>query len=177
MRSKQPPGRRSRLRRGAPPGPDLAVRAVGPAFFATAIAALAFALSAALLGTSGCSRSPPDATPESAVRLLLDDMDSAGDDPASTRRAYALLGPSARANLSERARRTSELLGRHIEPWEMLAAGFFGVAFRPMSMRSTVVGDRAIVDVFGEDPRGEHATVSCIREGLTWKIEPSFPPP
>lgn len=133
------------------------------------------ALGIAILG--GCSRPPPDATPERALRLFLDDMDSTGDDPASTRRAYGLLGPSARANLGERARRTSELLGRHIEPWEMLAAGFFGVAFRPMSMRSTVVGDRATVDVFGDDPHSEHAVVACVREGLVWRIEPSFPPP
>jgi len=104
-------------------------------------------------------------------------MDSAGDDPASMRRAYALLGPSARANLGERARRTGELLGRHIEPSEMLATGFFGVAFRPMSMRSTVVGDRAAIEVFGEDPHSEHASVACVREGLVWRIEPSFPPP
>lgn len=135
------------------------------------------ALGLALFGAAGCSRPPPDATPERALRLFLDDMDSAGDDPASTRRAYALLGPGARANLSERARRTSELLGRHIEPWEMLAAGLFGVAFRPMSMRSAVVGDRATVDVFGEDPHSEHAIVVCVREGLVWRIEPSFPTP
>lgn len=151
--------------------------ATGPAFASGFTAQLVLALSATFLGISGCSRPPPDATPDHAVRLFLDDMDSAGDDPASMRRAYALLGPSARANLSERARRTSELLGRHIEPSEMLAAGFFGVAFRPMSMRSTVVGDRATIDVFGEDPHSEHATVACVREGLTWRIEPSFPAP
>lgn len=135
------------------------------------------ALAVTLLAVGACSRPPPDATPERALRLFLDDMDSAGDDPASTRRAYALLGPGSRANLSERARRTSELLGRHIEPWEMLAAGLFGVAFRPMSIRSTVVGDRATVDVFGEDPHTEHAVVVCVREGLVWRIEPNFPAP
>jgi len=133
-------------------------------------------LSLGLVG-SGCSRPPPDSTPDGAVRLFLDDMDSAGDDPAAVRRVYQRLGPAARANLTERARRTSELQGRHVEPWDMLAAGLFGVAFRPKAMRSTLMGDRASVDVFGEDPRAEHATVACVREGQGWRIEPGFPEP
>jgi hypothetical protein len=129
------------------------------------------------LAALGCSRPPPDATPDGAVRLFLDDMDSAGDDPAAVRRVYQRLGPGARANLTERARRTSELQGRHVEPWDMLAAGLFGVAFRPKAMRSTLMGDRASVDVFGEDPHTEHATVACVREGQGWRIEPGFPEP
>lgn len=125
----------------------------------------------------GCSRPAPDATPDGAVRLFLDDMDSAGDDAVGVRRVYQRLGPAARANLIERARRTSELQGRHVEPWDMVAAGLFGVAFRPKAMRSTVMGDRASVDVFGEDPRTEHAIVACVREGQGWRIEPGFPDP
>ncbi len=128
-------------------------------------------------GAFGCSRPPPDSTPDGAVRLFLDDMDSAGDDPAAVRRVYQRLGPVARANLVERARRTSELQGRHFEPWDMVAAGLFGVAFRPKAMRATVVGDRASVDVFGEDPHTEHAAVACVREGQAWRIEPGFPEP
>jgi hypothetical protein len=93
------------------------------------------------------------------------------------RRVYQRLGPAARANLVERARRTSELQGRHFEPWDMVAAGLFGVAFRPKAMHATVVGDRASVDVFGEDPHTEHAAVACVREGQSWRIEPGFPEP
>lgn len=137
-------------------------------------AALAFWLA---IAGAGCSRPAPDATPDGAVRLFLDDMDSASDDPAGVRRVYQHLGPAARANLTERARRTSELQGRHVEPWDMLAAGLFGVAFRPKAMRSTLMGDRASVDVFGEDPHTEHAVVACVREGPGWRIEPGFPEP
>jgi hypothetical protein len=130
-----------------------------------------------IASAGGCSRPPPDSTPDGAVRVFLDDMDSAGDDPAVVRRAYQRLGPVARANLVERARRTSELQGRHFEPWDMVAAGLFGVAFRPKAMHATVVGDRASVDVFGEDPHTEHAAVACVREGQSWRIEPGFPEP
>jgi hypothetical protein len=124
---------------------------------------------------ASCSRPPPDSTPDSAVRLFLDAMDAAGDEPRAIRRAYDLLGPAARANLTERARRTSRLQGRQVEPWEMLAAGMFGLSFRAKAMRPNVVGDRATVEVFGEDPQQEHASVVCVREGMAWRVEPGFP--
>ena len=138
---------------------------------------VALALALGLSTSTACSHAPPDSTPEGTVRLFLDDMDSAGDDPASVRLAYGLLGPAARANLGERARRTSELLGRQVEPWAMIAAGLFGIAFRPKAMHSAVVGDRATVDVVGEDPHTEHASVLCIHEGTAWRIEPGLPEP
>jgi len=111
------------------------------------------------------------------LRVFLDDMDSAGDDPSALHRAYDRLGPAARANLAERARRTSQLQGRQVQPPDMLAAGLFGLAFRPKAMHPSVVGDRATVEVFGEDPQSEHASVVCVREGSGWHVEPGFPEP
>ncbi len=125
----------------------------------------------------GCSRPAPDATPEGAVHVFLDAMETAGDDQASMNRVYDVLGPEARANLAERARRTSQLQGRQVDPQSMLAAGLFGVAFRPKATRATIVGDRATVDVFGEDPKTEHASVTCVRELKGWRIEPGLPAP
>ncbi len=127
-----------------------------------------------LTGLPGCSHPPPDSTPESAVRLFLDAMDAAGEDPRAIRRAYDLLGPAARANLAERARRTSLLQGRQVQPWEMLSSGMFGVAFRTRTMNPNTVGDRATVEVSGETPQ-EHASVVCVREGGAWHVEPGFP--
>jgi hypothetical protein len=124
-----------------------------------------------------CSRPPPDATPDGALRVFLDEMDGAGDDPLAMRRAYALLGPGAHANLAERARRTSRLQGRQVEPSDMLAAGLFGLTFRPKVMRSTVVGDRATVEVLGEDAKSQHASVVCVRDAGGWRIEPGLPDP
>jgi hypothetical protein len=125
----------------------------------------------------GCSRPPPDASPDGAVRLFLDDMEAAEGDAREMRHAYDLLGPTARANLEERARRTSRLQGRQVHPWDMLAAGRFGVAFRPKTMRSKIVGDRASVEVLGADPQGERAIVACVREPGGWRLEPELPPP
>ena len=138
-------------------------------------ALVACALAASTLPTA-CSHPPADATPEGALRLFLDDMDDS-DDPTAMRRAYDLLGPAARANLAGRAHRTSRLQGRQVEPWDMLAAGLFGLAFRPKAMRAALVGDRATVEVFGEDPQTEHASVVCVHAGGGWRIEPGFPEP
>jgi hypothetical protein len=135
-------------------------------------------IAVSLIALGGCSRPPQDATPDGAVRLFLDEMEAAGDDDTNAmRRAYDLLGPGARANLGERARRTSELQGRHVEGWQMLAAGRFGLTFRPKSMHSTTVGDRATVEVLGADPQNEHASVVCVHEPGGWRIEPGLPEP
>jgi hypothetical protein len=129
------------------------------------------------LSTAACSHPPPDSTPEGAVRLFLDDLEAAEDDPRVMRRTYDLLGPQARANLAERARRTSSLQGRQFQPWEMLASGRFGLAFRPKDYRTNRVGDRATVEVVGTDPTSEHASVICVREAGGWRIEPGLPEP
>ena len=127
---------------------------------------------------AGCSHAPPDATADGAVKLLLDDLEGAGQDPRLMRSAYGLLGPAARANLEERARRTSLRHARHVQPWEMMASGRFGLAFRPKTMRPPmVVGDRATVEVFGADPQNEHASVRCVHEAGGWRVEPGLPEP
>ncbi len=130
----------------------------------------------ALVGC-GCSHAPPDSTPDGAVKLFLDEMEQASDDPRLMHAAFALLGPAARANLEERARRASRLQGRQAQPWEMLAAGRFGLAFRPKAYRAAVVGDRASVEVFGAAPQSEHASVLCVHEAGGWRVEPALPDP
>lgn len=127
-----------------------------------------------LVLVAACSRAAPDATPEGAVRLWLEKMESAAEDQRAMREAYDLLGPRARANLKERAERASRGQGRRSEPWEMLAEGRFGLRFRPRSMASTLRGDDATVDVRGEGS-DEHALVRCTRENGAWRIEPELP--
>jgi hypothetical protein len=140
-------------------------------------AAVALALVFTVAPVPACSHPPPDATPEGALRVFLEQMDDSDQHPESIRQAYELLGPTARANLSGRARRTSLLQGRQVQPWDLLAAGLFGLAFRPKTMHSAIVGDRATVDVYGEDPGTQHASVACVHVPAGWRIEPGFPEP
>jgi hypothetical protein len=129
----------------------------------------------ALVG--GCSHAPPDATPDGALKLFLEDLEQASTDPRQMRHAYELLGPAARANLAERARRTITRLGRQVQPWDMMAAGRFGLTFSPKVMRVAKVGDRATVEVFGADATNQHASVVCVHEAGGWRVEPGFPDP
>lgn len=122
----------------------------------------------------GCTRPPPDATPEGAVRLFVEKMESGGDDPRAMKEAYGLLGPHARANLKERADRASKGQGRRYEPHEMLAEGRFGLKFRPKTLTARIEGDDAFVDVKG-DLLEDRATVKCVREGPLWRVEPELP--
>jgi len=111
------------------------------------------------------------------VRVFLDDMEEGSDDRRMARQSFDLLGPTARANLSERARRARLLQGRQIAPWEMLAIGRFGLLFRPKAFRAKIVGDHAVVEVTGTDAQAEHASVTCVRVADAWKVEPEFPDP
>ena len=136
------------------------------------------ALALLAVAASACSHPPADATPVGAVRLFLDDMEEADEDPGVMRHAYDLLGPAARANLEERAHRTARAQGRQVQPWEMLAAGHFGLAFRPKTYHPpTIVGDRATVEVLGANPSVEQASVLCVREAAGWRIEAQLPEP
>jgi len=130
----------------------------------------------AVAAVAACSRSSPDITPEGAVRLWLEKMESAADDAQAMKEAYNLLGPKARANLKERADRASRGQGRRYEPHEMLAEGRFGLRFRPKSMTSRVEGESAWVEVKGDGP-DEHATVKCAKENGAWRVEPDLPEP
>ncbi len=130
---------------------------------------------ALVLVAAACSHPAPDATPEGALRTWLERMEASEDDSSASREAYQLLGPAARANLEERARRASQAQGRRAEPYDMLATGRFGLKFRPKSMHATIVGEQATVDVIGADPSTEHATVRCVREPAGWRVEPDLP--
>ena len=131
------------------------------------VAALAFFLFA-------CTRAPLDSTPEGTVRLFVEKMESGAEDPRAMRDAYGLLGPHARSNLKERADRASKGQGRRYQPHEMLAEGRFGLKFRPKTMTAKIEGDEAFVEVRGDGPE-ERATVRCIREAVSWRVEPELP--
>ena len=139
----------------------------------------ALGLLALVAGSQACSRPPPDATPDGVVRLWLEKMESSSEDPGAAREAYALLGPSAKHNLEQRAERAGRMQGRRFEPYEMLAEGRFGLKFRPKGMTVQTQGDEARVDVVGADPQNERATVRCSRDPKDrelWRIEPDLPP-
>lgn len=122
-----------------------------------------------------CSRTPPDATPEGAVRELIERMERMDGDPERARAAYELLSSTTRANLIERAKRASSATGRPIPPEQMLAPSRFVLLFRPQQMQARTEGDRAIVEVLGADPASDQARIPLVREEGLWRIELGLP--
>lgn len=123
-----------------------------------------------------CSRNTVDSAPEGAVRAWVEFMDQSADNRAAMSEAYALLGPRARENLQERARRTSQLHGRRVDPSDMLAEGWFGLRFQPKQYHATISGDHASVTIEGLPGSGAKSTVRCVRENGRWRVEPELPP-
>lgn len=133
-----------------------------------------FAISVASCG--GCSRSPPDASPEGTVRELLDRIGRIESNPAEAKVVFELLSSRTRANLTERAHRASTTSGREIPPEQMLAPGRFSLRFEPRQIHTRLLHDRAIVDMIGIDPATDHAEVPCVLEQGRWRVDIPLPP-
>jgi hypothetical protein len=127
-----------------------------------------------LLALPGCRRDP-QATPEGALTAWVSAMNASRSDLSARRRAYDLLAEPARTSLTERAARASQLSGREIEPWEMLAPGRFAMRFPldPERLRARVKGDRAVVVAHGHGD--DRAEVPMVRENGQWRVDLELP--
>jgi len=123
---------------------------------------------------AACSRPPPDATPEGAIKTWLERMEAQVSDPAETKSAYAMLSKTTHQNLEKRAERASRIEGRRIEPQEMLAQGRFALRFAPRKFSTQTTGDTATVEVTGDEPT-DHATLHCVKEGPAWRVDLTLP--
>ncbi len=118
-----------------------------------------------------CGRKPPDATPEGAVRELLERLEAVHGDPKAARAVFELLSKSAQRSLSDRARRASAATGKRLAPEQMIAPSHYFPRFRPQEWSTRTVGARATVDVVGLDPATERAGIPCVFEDGGWRID------
>ena len=124
------------------------------------------------LAVGGCRKNETEDRPEKAVAEWIEDMSHLQPDPKSAQAAYDLLSKEAKANLIDRARRTSAATGRHVRPESMLVPSRFHLRFSIRSMQSHVAGDRAVVEVLGDSRRAE---VPCVKEDGHWRIDLVIP--
>ncbi|MEI8254997.1 MAG: hypothetical protein WCJ30_04930 [Deltaproteobacteria bacterium] len=122
----------------------------------------------------GCHREPED-TPETVLSAWVSAMNASRSDVDARRRAYPLLSSRARDSLTERAARASQLSGRDVQPWEMLAPGRFAMrfAFDPDGLEARVEGEHATVTARGRS--GDHAEVPMVREQGHWRVDLTLP--
>ncbi len=133
---------------------------------------LAIALGAASIG---CGRRAPNATPDGAVRELVDRMRRLHGDPADAKAAYDLLSKRAQQNLTLRAQRYSAASGKAIAPEAMLAPARFLLRFEPQRYTAQVSGAIARVDVAGLRPDDRAQLVTVFEDG-GWRVDLSIPP-
>ena len=139
---------------------------------AKTIAALLIALTLTL---AGCGRRPANATPDGAVRELVERLRRVHGDAADARAAYELLSKRTQANLSARAQRYSAASGKMIAPEAMLAPSRFLVRFEPQRYVPKIAGAYALVDITGL-LEGDHAQIACVFEDDVWHVELALPP-
>lgn len=131
--------------------------------------------SVALLLLSGCSRKPVNATPDGAVRELVERMRLVNGDPASAKLAFELLSKRTRTNLTERAQRYSSASGKTIAPEAMVVPSRFVLRFEPQRYTAQISGSQARVEVIGLAPE-DRAVVACVYEDNVWRVDLALPP-
>lgn len=136
---------------------------------------LAFAVLSLGLSSVGCGRKAPNATPEGAVRELVERVRRTGSDSTSAKIAFDLLAKSTQANLNARAERYSAASGKHIAPEAMIAPASFIERFEAHELRAEIVGTHARVVAVGLLP-GEHAEIPCVFEDGGWRVQIELPP-
>jgi uncharacterized protein YbjT (DUF2867 family) len=135
-------------------------------------------LLAAAAMLAGCGRRAPNASPDGAVRELVERMRRVHGDPAEAKAAYELLSKRAQQNLVERAKRYSAASGKAIAPEAMIAPARFVLRFEPERYAPRISGAVAQVDVIGLR-QSDRATVPCVFEEGAWRVDlalPALPP-
>lgn len=126
----------------------------------------------------GCEPAPPNATPEGAVRELVERMQGFDGDQGDAQILFDLLSERAKQNLERRAERYSAASGKKIAPWAMITPGRLTPRFLPRAYASQIVGKYALVDVVGVTA-DQRAQVPCVREDDAWRVDlvlPELPP-
>lgn len=135
----------------------------------------ALVLMALAAAVAGCGRRAPNATPDGAVRELVERMRHLHGDPADAKAAYEMLSKRAQQNLSARAQRYSAASGKAIAPEAMITPSRFLVRFEPQRYSARISGSSARVEVLGLLP-DDHAEVPCLFEEGAWHVDLGLPP-
>ncbi len=136
------------------------------------------AIACAVVALTACEPAAPNATPDGAVRELIEIMRAYSGREQDAKQAFDLLSERAKSNLRARAERYGAASGRQIAPWAMLVPARMVISFVPQAYSAQIVGKYALVDVIGVAP-DQHAQVPCVLEDGAWHVDlvlPELPP-
>jgi hypothetical protein len=132
-----------------------------------------------LLATAvACAPAPSNATPEGAVRSLVERFEQFDGSETDARALYDLLSERAKDNLRARAARYGDASGKTIEPWAMIVPARASPRFVPQLYRARIVGKYALVEVLGV-ASDQRAQLPCVLEDRLWRVDlvlPELPP-
>jgi hypothetical protein len=129
---------------------------------------------------ASCAPKAADATPEGALDAFLSACETVSSDPQASAKAFALLAPSARRSLEERAKRASAITGKAVAPEQLLVPSWTPIRFEIAKTSTTFdqgkEGSTATVDVFGVEEATQHVRIPMEREGEAWRVRVVIPP-
>lgn len=129
-----------------------------------------------VVGLAACKPKPENATPEGAVRELFSALEAMSTDPARSKDALALLGPSTSKNLEARAQRASKVEGRTIAASDYLAAVRYLPRTRIAKLTSKLGASGDLAEVSALDDAGRELTrVSVVKQEELWRVELALP--
>lgn len=136
----------------------------------------ATALLIGVLGLQALScqeRDAEEGMPAWAVKKLVERMTVVHGDRERAKVAYELLWSRAKENLKERAVRASALLGRVVEPEELLVPSHFSLEFVPKEYSTVFHGDWAVVTARSGAAQRD---IKCVQEPEGWRVVVDLPP-
>ncbi len=137
--------------------------------------ARAVAVMAACASLAACDARRHDATPEAAVRELIDRLGRMSGDPTTSRAVFDMLSATTRANLEARARRYGAASGKNIAPAAMLAPSSLVEQWGARELHATILGIHALVEVRGLHPE-QRTEIRCVYEEGGWRVVVDLPP-
>lgn len=134
-------------------------------------------LALSLLVMAACAPDPAELGPVEALSTFLAAIDRSAQAPEQRKQAFEWLDADSQAALKARAELSASLVGRTLQPWEMLVPGRLGFSLRSMGnvrMSAEVAGDKATVriPVQGREP----VLVPMVREGGRWRVQLGLKP-
>ncbi len=127
------------------------------------------------LALAACESARPADSPVTTVATFIAAVEAAERDATQRRRVYDLLSLRGRNGLDERAARASQVSGRALDPWEMIAPGRLRLRMTVStdSLTARESGERAMVTARGR--AGGVADIPLVREEGRWRIDLALP--
>jgi hypothetical protein len=119
-----------------------------------------------------CAPDPGELGPVEVLKSFLASLELSAQAPDQRKAAYDWLDSESQAALKERAELASSLVGRALQPWELLVPGRLGFSLKAMSnvnLRADVSGDRATVRIPVQNRKP--VDVPMVRQGGTWRVQ------